>query len=568
MKVFTLATALLCLNLPLSAQWSGNFSELELIPCYGDSGTMISQPVNWTIYQTLENTWNGTIDSSICINVDIVSTKLMLAMDQIDTSRSVFIRYKFYESNKVLLNPNAIYLLQIWSGTTGMSLNSTADCPGELCSGAITGIQFMNEDSTGFNMRYHSNVALNGDYTGCVTTEPFEENWLREFIYKITPNQISAPLNEAIFSLGGLYLQEDYDQNQIQTCLIPEWLFNGTSYEVPLYQISTYSGWGTNYLALNGAWPDQYPSSANQYFIDAELIQNIDTPATININIDYYESLSYQLFTQFRGGLVDGSDSIRHIVNLVQDGGNICMESWIDVLFQKNRKFIYKGGQLDLNGRTACMQFRKGGALEVASGSTLYYGQDGFGILLLRTGGTIILSEGSHLRINNTLKLKSFEPNLSNLASNQITMDLPPDSKLSFGEHAKVMAQPGEEDFMRLNINMLGGEIDLSNLDATSRSYINLIYPTPGQDASANLKISPNPSTGELNIQWIGSFDETITLQLFDIQGRLYWEEKRPCTKGLNIIDLILPELANGLYIVKLDSPGQGMSTHKLAISK
>lgn len=46
---------------------------------------------------------------------------------------------------------------------------------------------------------------------------------------------------------------------------------------------------------------------------------------------------------------------------------------------------------------------------------------------------------------------------------------------------------------MRLNVRMLGGELDDSGLDAGERALINRIYPTPSPNLADNVQVLPNP---------------------------------------------------------------------------
>jgi hypothetical protein len=46
----------------------------------------------------------------------------------------------------------------------------------------------------------------------------------------------------------------------------------------------------------------------------------------------FYQTLEIQPFTHLRGALVQGSDTLRHILNLVNNGGNFCL-NFLDLIF-------------------------------------------------------------------------------------------------------------------------------------------------------------------------------------------------------------------------------------------
>lgn len=63
----------------------------------------------------------------------------------------------------------------------------------------------------------------------------------------------------------------------------------------------------------------------------------------------------------------------------------------------------------------------------------------------------------------------------------------------------------------------------------------------------------PNPFISTINFQFSQPIKETITVSLFDIRGRLIYEESKKATN--TILTLELPNLSSSNYLIRLSTP-------------
>ncbi|MCD4772836.1 MAG: T9SS type A sorting domain-containing protein [Bacteroidales bacterium] len=83
----------------------------------------------------------------------------------------------------------------------------------------------------------------------------------------------------------------------------------------------------------------------------------------------------------------------------------------------------------------------------------------------------------------------------------------------------------------------------------------------------ANISIFPNPSNGNifLNIETENSMN--VKLSIMDLLGKSFYEKQFQFNHGTNSQKIVLDDLANGIYIVRLENDGK-VYTEKLVIDK
>ena len=560
-------TTLLCLfagsfflNAQIFDYYNVNF-DLEQKPCPFDNSQSVIQPSNYLVYQTLNNKWDGPIDSTVCINFEQDGFIEYLLLDGVDISRAIFFRHTLEPGLNGLLYSNWLYAL---SGSIfpedGVILDNSDDCTNGFCSGLLARIQIPDESGAGVSYREY--VALNTNnwayFHSCFPTEFFAENVLTDLIFKITVDELVGDPAEQRIRMFSSEIQAVYDPAEVFAAIIPEAYYSDTSYNIPVDKLSGF-GYDHHILMHNAG---DYPSSANPYFVEAVPEVNPDTQTTINIFVNNYQSFVYQPFTSLRGAFIENSDSIRHNVNVINNGSNLCV-NLIEYLFQQGTNYVHQGGTIDLQGKTACMQFREGGALVVADDTALEYGATGHGMLALRTGGTIHLGENSQLTINNTVKMWAYGSDQDDPIKRQIYMDLHRGAHLAFGPDAEIIAPydtPGE---MRLNIYMKGGTIDLGQLPPDQRALIHLIYPEPASSPNENLELFPNPAISTTTLSYLSQGDETISIRVIDTQGKLIHQQKETCHKGFNFFELDPASWPMGIYLIQVEGAA-GLAVKKL----
>lgn len=555
-KSFTLCLllgSLFCLG-----QNNSYFSNFETIPCPFDSAVTISTYKDWLLYQTLDGHWNGPVDSTICISLR-TNPSQGIDLNTVDIARPIFLRSKFTEANKELLEPNFIYSAYVslkHSGASDAMLKTGTDCPNNLCSGLIAGIQIPDETGTSTKMRWYtdvpSSITYYGDFETCLPTEYFDENYLREFIIKLTldPATTSDKLLRMNYAMTAAYWPPFY----VDEVVAHPSTFVDTSYNVPLYMVGYYNGpfWAApNYLLLYTDL-NSYPSSASPAYVEARPMVNTPNPQTINLIVSDWETFIPQPFAMLRGGLVEGSDSIRHHVNLVNHDGDICMPGPIDFVFDDQTKYIHAGGHVNMEGLNSCMMFRNGGTFELAEGTTMQFGQDGRGIFALRSGGKMVLDKGSTLLFDGTLWLQGIPT--AKHPDPQFYLDLKPGTSLVFGEKAGVLNANSISPDIKLNVYMNGGTLDDSQLSAKERLLIHRIYPEPSKRFVENVKVLGNPTTFQFQLDYLSVGNEKVQVEVHDLQGRLVWSKNYGTIEGHNFLDGEFGAGTAGVYVATLSS--------------
>jgi hypothetical protein len=255
-----------------------------------------------------------------------------------------------------------------------------------------------------------------------------------------------------------------------------------------------------------------------------------------------------------RGGLVQGSDSVRHTVNLVNNNGSFCL-NFVDLIFEGGDRYIHNGGDLDMNNSFSCMQFRRGSALRVGAGQTLHYGSNGSGMLALCAGGSLELEPGATLVVDCILNLSECN---NDLPPQQIYMDLPPGTRLAFTENARLTNRFSLGQQMKLNVRMLGGTLDDALLSPDDRAVINRIWPAPAPDFSENAVLAPNPFSENINLRFNAAAAGQLRLRLTDVGGRVVFDKTASAAEGMNEWELPAPAgLASGAYFFIAEMGGQ-----------
>jgi hypothetical protein len=542
------------------------FNQYQAISCPFDPLTQLRVYKDWMMYQTLDDNWDGPIDSSICISLYYNDPDMGIDLHTVDLQRPIFLRCKFDESNKVLLYPDESYNAAAWTDyfpPPVVTMQGGTDCPGNICSGIFVGIQIPDETGTSTAMRWYTDVPSSDStvygFETCVPTEYFAENYLREFIIKLMP--VQGTLETETLRMSYAQFDAYFFTNYVSEVIAPSFTYQDTSYEVPIYYAAEdQNGWNNEYL-IRYTNHSTWPSSANPSYVEGRPEVNTTTPQTINLIVQNWESVVTQPFAFLRGALVEGSDSIRHNLNLVNYGGDICVGGIIDFVFEDNTKYIHAGGHVNMEGLNSCMMFRNGGTFEVADGTTMQFGQDGRGILALRSGGQMKLGKGSTLLFDGLLWLQGIPT--AKHPDPQFYLDLKPGTSLVFGENASLYNANSTAPDVKLNVYMNGGTLDDSKLTPAARLLINRIYPKPSNHFKENVQVLQNPAHGQFQVDYISAGQEHIKVEVFDIQGRSAWSKTFEAMEGLNRFYCDFEQGAAGIYLVTV-SAKIGRATTKL----
>jgi hypothetical protein len=545
---------------------NGSFNQFETIACPFSGSTSIKAYKDWVMYQTLDDHWDGPPDSSVCIGLFEADPSKGIDLQTVDLTRPIFLRCKFTENNKLLLASNYLYSVSASINTNNnpVFMEGGTNCPDNMCSGMFIGIQVPDETGLGTTIRWYKDVPSGFSsinyFDTCLPTEYFPENYLREFIIKLKPETGTLPTDriKMWYAHLGWFTTPNYISSDI---VAPQSTYEDTAYQVPVQLAATDPNfWSFEYLLLY-ANPNTYPSSSTPFFVEGRPEVNTPTPQTIKLIVSEWETFVPQPFAFLRGALVEGSDSIRHNLNLVNYGGDICMGGIIDFVIEDNTKYIHAGGHVNFEGTNSCMMFRNGGTLEVADGVTMQYGQDGRGIMALRSGGKMKLGKGSTLLFDGLLWLQGIPTEKH--PDPQFYLDLKPGMSLVFGQNAHITNAMSTAPDVKLNVYMNGGTLDDSKLNANARNRINRIYPKPSKHFTDNVRLLQNPAIGGATIGYTAAGNERVLVQVHDLQGKLAWSKTFEATEGLNSLAVDLGGAVAGVYIATV-SAGVGRASMKI----
>ena len=554
----------LCFPVFLSAQLNINienayFYDFEDRACPYNDSVSLQLPVGWELYRTLDDKWDGVRDSTECFEATPgLFYGADFSVEGIMTNRPVFLRALLTNENKQLLAPNWIYSFNFHIVNSPLIDN---DCSDGACSRFLIGTEIPNADSTGTALRMYESVFTNsGYYNICVGTEYFDTSYLREVIFELRINP-NPDISDQKVTFGGVEAEPSWKPPSIlqDTIIAPEWSFDGDSiYTFDLDQvIGTFGG---GYLVVHDE--DSYPQPGNTSYLEVAPAFPSATQQSINVML-YWGNLIFAPFTSIRGTMVEGSDSIRNVVNLFLPDEIECLP-FIDVAFNTPVALFPGVGGINLLSNKSCFAFSHGAQLAIASGRNITYGENGVGILALGIDGRIVLQPNSTLTINNELRL----PDHHGRPTDQTWVELPRGSRLTFGPLATInkIGAYAESGYMKLNVLMNGGELDDHLLSAKERSYINRIYPEDIGNAGQLLQIMPNPVNGQFDFSITIPNASAYSWQLLNTSGHRVKSGEGTAQKGISYHSISVGDIAAGVYFLQVQTKTKSMTGEVLVV--
>ncbi|MBI1288452.1 MAG: T9SS type A sorting domain-containing protein [Flavobacteriales bacterium] len=503
-----------------------NVGTHETRPCETDSTTSIDAYSNVRMYSTLDDTWNGALDSSLCYSLVQNGNSWRFPLSTVPNDRSVF--FEFEIDSALPLDTSTVYLM--WSLLY-------YGCSSSGCEKVHMKMQM--PDSSGTDTVY-SMVDLvfetGGEPIICFPTQKIIGQEVIQVVYEF---HSYGATNDTYFQNPNL--EPHYDGTQI----IPQ---------VTYPQVD----WGP-YLVRY--WNDVYPTPDSISYTDVMPYGSPTDSTLIEFYIPEYASLHFQDFTALRGALVDSSNSVRHGLDVILNG-NMCI-TWFEVFWEGGTHLVADGGTIGFHGSKGCNLFGRGGGLKVKSGTEFHYGHNGIGMMALKTDAQIEIEPGGHLVINGPVFMYEYG---TDTEPNQLYMELPVGAKLTFGEGSSLSNQYSKDGTMKLNIYMRGGELDLSGLTDEEQQLINLIYDKPSPRAWENLTVYPNPTVNSTTLLWVAKdAGEAIQYELFDMTGKRVENGSYFTTNpGHNRFELDLESLKAGTYTIRLTSGDEVLSRTKI----
>lgn len=534
-----------------------DFKDVISGPCPFDPSVNITQLEDWRIYQTEDDTWDGIVSQNSCFEVQESGDLAIFPLDQIEAEKTLFIRAIFPPEEVIPDAFNGIQaLVNPPFGTPELNLN--VDCNNSICSGILVGVEVPDASGTGTELRMYPINAemIDGEFDllSCFATESIG-GVVKEIIVKLSFED--PDISNTVLLLNQVNLIADFTYVPLEEdILLPPDLFDGQAYNFGILDIvdNTFS----SFLMFKYHEPT-YPSSQNPSFFEVRPEPNTETPQTINFTIEESFGVVFQPFTQIRGDTVVG-DSLRHTFNLIDNGSEFCFVFVIELIFEDNANFIYNSGHLEFKNPKACMMFRRNSHLILGDGAELNYGQNGAGMLAIYPDGGIDFGKNASLNIDGKFLLMGYPDR----PKEELHIELRPGQSLTFGESASLSYPSWGAVPVHLNVHMLGGTLDDSNLSAEERQLIRRIYPATSDDFSENINLYPNPNHGAFNLEVNLPEAGNVQSEIFDVNGKLVSMREENFPKGISIWEIDEP-LSSGVYFVKISSGGNS-SVEKILV--
>ncbi len=542
-----IATALVFYCTPVTTRaqqipYPASFTAVDTV-CPWNDLVSINTTVGWIAYQTTDNTYNGPVDSNICVSLKVIPgfSGMSFAPEDFDTTRALFLKADLNAANKIPLETDASYM--VYEDLAGYipSLDLTTDCPETMCTGMIIGVEIPDSTFTGTTTRWTfvNSASFEGGF--CFPTEKFSDMYLTDCILKLTFN---AP-DDTIKIYGSPYMELVWDQT-----LITDMTETPGTYVGADYVINSWDFIPTTVGILKFDDPE-YPSTDHFDFVEVSPDPNPASPVNINIEINEYQTLMVQPYVQLRGAFAEG-DTVRHTVNLINNGGRFCL-SIAEMIFSGDTHYRFHSGEFEMFSPQACVMFRDGASIIVDDSAYLSYGKKGVGVLGLGSGGTIEIGKNATLEINNRVSIIKDE---SEGYPRDIYMNLNTGSKLIFGEGASVTNDDKNSSGAHICIYMNGGEVELNELSEDSRALVRLIWPAASEDLSDKINIYPNPANEKFTAEIQCDKNCSALLQLNDFSGKTKASWNIELKAGMNAIPVPVRYLESGIYMVTLQCDG------------
>jgi hypothetical protein len=332
----------------------------------------------------------------------------------------------------------------------------------------------------------------------------------------------------------------EYGVNLVDTAEIIEAHIDSNKYQFH----STFNG--SNHLFPH--YVPGVPSNSNVAYFDFAPIPNQDSAGTVDIEFTSNTTVNMESFVQFRGGLPI-LDSNRHTLNIINNGADHCIYPWFERVFGKNTNLIHKQGGI-YPEENACVMFNSGSNLIIDTDSKLFYGYEGKGMLAIKPESHIKLRPGSLLSLSTMVVL------LDDAQSDQYRyrIDIPKGAKLEFRENSKISTQFCSNSDTKIEIFMLGGELDLSGLDEDSKQKVIVRFPAISNPLPTSLDLQGNPVQDDLLIKVNAQYDNAMALLIYSIDGTLVNRSEHTLFAGTNQFRIDVGHLGSGAYIIKAEN--------------
>jgi len=518
--------------------------------CPWDTTVNVLTYADWEAYQTLDDTWNGPVDSTTCLELAHVvgqNVEARIDFDDADATRPVFLRLLLDSATAIPLVADDQYAFAVDGfPLSGTILDAGTACTEGLCTGIRVAVRIPDSIGTESDLRWYQSSygssQFGSPFSLCVPTEGFADNALRELVLKFT---LASPGPGQQFRLlwpsaEDLLLQGNLDQ--LVEADLPQFQTGPSSFN--LWPMS-----GSNFLVM---YEDTtYPSPAHVSYFDVTPLPNVAQPTAVTLTLEPYTGFNLQPYTQLRGGAVLNNDSIFHTLTVVNNGADVCL-AWqiVELFWGDGDRYVHQDGHLGFEGARSCFMFHRGSTLEVAAGPTLHYGEGNRGMLALLAGSDVVIGSGGELVMHGMVVLKE-GPGVT--GREDLHTRLGPGARIRFAPGSKVFNGASHAGDMKWVITMDGGTVDLEGLSEADRQKIILVQLPEEQLTDLTATVLPNA----VQFQIASRTEEQGTLRCFDAMGRSLLELQVSLAQGPSAVRVDTPGWRAGTYLAVLDVNGE-----------
>lgn len=548
-----LLLSLLCaVSLSLSAQFNLlHFNNYGFAQCPSNPNITVSAPQGWSAYQTENDAWDGPMDASVCMDFTQSTNNANNAILNVSNAiegKPIFLKKSF---NHELVS-NAMYGI---TNSSPFSFQQIAtDCSDSFtCSGVLMLVEKPNHpdsaEATTTDTHFFSFESNASGFTtpsainACLTTQHLSDQVLREFVMVLHP----------------AWENIDDTMTLVNTWLLKSWSLEISSqsfYDMALYQLNdavhNYSFFQEIHKLFLYDPLQGYPGPDNLSFIDIEPNGGVPSPTPQAILVDFPADpdwdqyvAAFQPFSFLRGALLEGSDSLRHPLEISFNDAQWCGDIVADYPLSPGDGVGFRNSTIDF-GVDNCFILLENAFLKVEASGAFNYGLKGTGMLGMHPNSRVIIEEGATLQFGNTLALDDKLPD--DLEQTFCDIYLHDGSTLTFAEHARVK-NLSLNNRLKVRLHMLGGRVLFNGLTAEERSHFELVYPEVVEELT--LEILGNPAAQEIRFRIWSPEAGQSRVSLFDLNGKLYHDAQVTHQQGWSEHRIPAPR-KNGYAILRV----------------
>jgi hypothetical protein len=555
---FFLFTTLLS---PLTAQESIRFvDDISERTCPYDTSVTGFFTNQYAVYLTLDNTYEGTVDSSWCpvFTYDDVQNRYELQLEDFDFDRPIFVKLRYPIGGAPSLEPYRDYQVQAGHGYRDVLYRDPADCPGDCNQTQL--VYTMADPEAGDTLQRR--FELDAEYAeingyGCFFSERYPQQrfdeigrtiWLTRNgdnprlifdygynIYDAWSGSTRAEADSIIFRAENLSGAEYRAYpSEVTISDEPSDFFDG------LYHLPQFT--------------DRRPGNDAIRYTEINVEHDPDTVVSMRLVFGEGENISLPPFTGLSGAKVAGQDSIRHRLTVEFSNFYIsnCSGFSVDLPVPPNTTYEFGADTIAFGQDGACLVLEPNGGIAVRPGSDLQYGRNGQGLLAAKQESKITVGPNGTFTFNNTLRL--LHP--ISFPEGGMHVYLEEGSTLRFSDMANVERKFAESNIW-VYVHGKEENVDFGPLTPEERALF-VFVDAPAYSSPVLLEevhAYPNPVLAgtTLNLIFPGLESEgDKAYMLYSSQGKVMLEGMLSITSNSEVEIGLPAHLAEGIYFLRV----------------